>query len=118
MGRPPLFTDPEEMQIKIDLYFTQEQAPTITGLCLFLGFESRQSFYRYEDVEGFSYTIKRARSRMEHYYEKALMRDGQVTGPIFALKNLGWKDKQEIETTGTTTQLLKFVDDDRDAEID
>ena len=97
MGRPPLFTDPDEMQIKIDLYFHQNIAPTITGLCLFLGFESRQSFYDYESVDGFSYTIKRARARMEEYYEKALMRDGQVTGPIFALKNLGWKDKQEID---------------------
>jgi len=72
---------------------------TITGLCYQLGFESRQSFYAYEDKPEFSYTIKRARLFIEHDYEKQLQ-IGNTTGAIFALKNFGWSDKQEFEHSG------------------
>lgn len=74
-----------------------EQA-TITGLCLHLGFESRQSFYDYEKRSEFSYTIRRARLRVENVYEKKLTdRESATAGVIFGLKNLGWTDKQEID---------------------
>ena len=42
---------------------------SITGLALWLGFESRQSFYDYEKKDGFTYTIKRARALIENEYE-------------------------------------------------
>lgn len=114
-GRPPLFETPEDLQSKIDAYYESCQDkempadedhlegwqyygehPTITGLAYFLGFESRQSFYDYEEREEFSYTIKRARLRIESNYEQALFGKNQA-GPIFALKNFGWKDTQEIK---------------------
>jgi hypothetical protein len=68
---------------------------TITGLALYLGFESRQSFYDYEKRDGYSYIIKRARMRVENAYEHRLD-SKNPTGPIFALKNMGWSDKQDI----------------------
>jgi len=86
--------------------------PTITGLAYHLGFESRQSFYDYEDKPEFSYTIKRARLFIEKEYEK-LLSGGQCTGAIFALKNFGWKDKTEVENSGSLNinqSLVKFVD--------
>ena len=46
----------------------------------------------------FSYTIKRARLRIERYYE-SLIQGNSVAGPIFALKNLGWVDSQSIDHT-------------------
>lgn len=67
---------------------------TITGLCLFLGFESRQSFYDYEKRKEFSYIIKKIRLLVENRYELALGTK-EVTGAIFALKNMGWRDKVE-----------------------
>lgn len=117
-GRPPIYNSPEELSKKIQEYFDtgvrkktivigsgkdkceiEVPIPTITGLCLFLGFDSRQSFYDYEKRAGFSYTIKRARTLIEREYEEMLS-TGNSTGAIFALKNFQWSDKTEIEHTG------------------
>lgn len=68
--------------------------PTITGLCYHIGFESRQSFYAYEQKPEFSYTVKRARLFIEQEYEEQLQ-VGNTVGAIFALKNFGWIDKSE-----------------------
>jgi hypothetical protein len=85
-------------------------APTITGLVLHLGFESRQSFYDYEQKPQFTYTIKRARLFIEHEYEKGL-HSGSPTGAIFALKNFGWKDKHETEISGDfKVEIVKYTD--------
>jgi hypothetical protein len=111
-GRPPTFNSPEVLQAKISSYFKtgvtkrrvvvgkgdnrrieEIEVPTITGLCYFLGFESRQSFYDYEQKKGFSYTIKKARLFMEQQYEEQLTA-GNTIGAIFALKNFGWTDEQ------------------------
>lgn len=109
MGRPPLFSNAEELEILITEYFEsckyKEDSEgkiiqigdtiTITGLALYLGFESRQSFYDYEKREDFSYIIKKARLQVESSYEKRLD-NRNPTGAIFALKNMGWSDKQEV----------------------
>ena len=99
-GQPPKYSTSEDIQIEIDNYFLfneeQEEPLTITGLALQLGFESRQSIYDYEKHGEFSYTIKRARLRIENFAEKKLF-STTPTGAIFALKNFGWHDKQEID---------------------
>jgi hypothetical protein len=112
-GRPPMFESPEEIQGLIDEYFktgvkkkvyvvgkppvkVEIECPTITGLCIYLGFESRQSFYDYEAKPEFAYTVKRARLFIENEYEE-MLNGGNTTGAIFALKNFGWTDKQEID---------------------
>lgn len=112
-GRPPMFETSEQMAEKISQYFedhlpvqieTEEgekvtiypRPVTITGLCLYLGFESRQSFYDYEVKKEFTYIIKRARLVIESIYEENLQ--GKTpTGSIFALKNMDWTDKSEID---------------------
>lgn len=117
-GRPPFFEDPEELNKLVEQYF--ENPPrkkrviggevveipniTITGLVLHLGFASRQSFYAYEKKPEFNYTLKRARTFIENDYESCL-RDNNVTGVIFALKNLGWSDKSEIDHTSQGEQI-------------
>lgn len=92
------FETPEQMQELIDAYFVacdKDKTPlTITGLALALGFCSRQSIYDYEKRHVYSYTIKRARLTVEQSYELDL-RTQYSSGPIFALKNLGWSDKIE-----------------------
>lgn len=123
-GRPSLFKTVEEIERKIEEYYffiegefeimdyvnllgepdkkkvyTREaENPSITGLALYLGFESRQSIYDYEKSGEFSYTIKRARLKIESAYEQALLTRNS-TGAIFALKNFGWTDKQEVVNT-------------------
>ena len=138
-GRPPVFDTPKSMQSKIDEYFLYVQgeyhwesktndegkeedvkvwdrppeAITITGLCIFLGFESRQSFYDYEKKSGFSYIIKRARLRVENHYESTAQYAKTPTFQIFALKNMGWSDKTEIDHKSSdgsmATQPTKIV---------
>ena len=123
-GRPPMYKTPEELQKKVDEYFNggmntkkvligkppdqrieEIPIPTITGLALFLGFCDRSSFYNYEDNPEFSYTIKKARTFIEIEYEQ-ILHTGNVAGAIFALKNMGWKDKTESEVTLHTEQPL------------
>lgn len=123
-GRPAMFKTQKALQKKINEYFKNcpdkktittklgevIEVPifTISGLAYFLGFESRQSFYDYENKEGFSYTIKRARLFIEKEYEK-LLQENNCAGIIFALKNLGWSDKTEQEICINTPQILDDI---------
>lgn len=77
-------------------WIREPQTPSITGLAIFLGFESRQSMYDYLAKPEFSYFIKKALLHVENTYEKGLWND-KVVGPVFALKNMGWTDKQEVD---------------------
>jgi hypothetical protein len=108
VGRPPVFKTVEEFHHKVEEYFRfiqgeksgrkwirKPEPPTVTGLALFVGFESRQSFYDYEKDGQFSYTVKKARLRVENAYEKGL-HAAFPAGSIFALKNFGWADKTEV----------------------
>lgn len=113
-GRPPAYETPEEMQKLIEEYIEKcnekKEQLTITGLCYHLGFNSRQSFYDYEQKSQFAYTIKRARLLIENSYELSLRRYGRA-GDIFALKNFGWHDKQEVEHSGEmTTKSINYND--------
>jgi len=99
-GRPRIFNSADELDQAIQAYFDDNAGNyTITGLVLNLGFESRQSFYDYEKDGKFSYTIKKARLTVEAFYESKLLSNNS-TGAIFALKNFGWKDKQDVEHSG------------------
>ena len=122
-GRPPIFETSQELDNAIQSYFNEgvkirkvvvgkppnQQVvevpiPTITGLCYYIGFESRQSFYDYEKKPEFSYTVKRARLFIEQEYEEQLS-VGNTVGAIFALKNMGWRDKteQDVKHSGGVT---------------
>lgn len=122
-GRPRHYTDPEVLAQTIDDYFewckgeyeestevdesgikkkiySRESEPhTVTGLCLYLGFSNRGSLDDYEKLPEFSHIIKYARMRVERAYESRLHAQAP-TGAIFALKNMGWTDKHEVENSG------------------
>lgn len=96
-GRPPLWKDPQAFDEAVDAYFAnKEQVHTWTGLAIHLGFESRQSLEDYKKKDGFAYSIKKALLQIESKYETALFYKNPA-GAIFALKNFGWRDKQEID---------------------
>lgn len=92
--------------------------PTITGLCFYLGFASRQSFYDLEKKDDFAYTIKRARLFIEMEYEEQLSY-GNVVGAIFALKNMGWTDKLDLggDIGLNTTDMTEEAMDNKIAEL-
>lgn len=108
MARPPSYKTAKELQERIDEYLDESQNKmTISGLCYHLGFASRQSFYDLEKKKEFSYTIKRARLRIESHYESKLLTKTSTIGAIFALKNFGWEDTQAI----LLNERRKSVDD-------
>ena len=133
-GSPPRYKTKEEMQEKIDEYFTAceghvlmgadgqplydkngrpiitgQKPPTITGLALALGFTSRQALLNYQAKREFVDTITRAKSRVEAYAEERLFdRDG-VQGAKFNLTNnfKGWSDRPQ--TDGAGNALAEFL---------
>ena len=123
-GRPPFYKTKEELQEKIDEYFEEckgkplyddndilmrdkyglpiyegVRPPTITGLALALGFNSRQALLNYQAKKEFNDTIVRAKSRVECYAEERLYDKDGANGAKFNLANNfeGWKEKQQIE---------------------
>lgn len=119
-GRPRLYATPEEFDERVEAYHQyckQENEPvTWTGLALFLGFSSRQSIDEYQKYDGFSDSVKRAKALVEWHYELRLCGD-KPTGAIFALKNFGWKDKQEIDhssSDGSMTPVTVVFSDEKD----
>jgi hypothetical protein len=94
-GRPKYYDTAEELRDACLQYFDyckeNTEKATITGLSLYLGFAARSSLDDYEEKgDEYSYIIKRARLAVENSYELS----GQ-TIDIFALKNMGWKDRTE-----------------------
>lgn len=112
-GRPRIYQSPEEFEAKVIEFFDNPPmrkivvgfnmidvpSLTITNLALHLGFSSRGTLYEYEKRDEYSDIIKRAMLVCESSYEDNLS-SGQCAGSIFALKNMGWSDRQEIEHSG------------------
>ena len=70
----------------------EPEPATISGLSLFLGFNSKQAFEDYELSGKFANQLKRAGLRIELLYEKKLHTQ-YTSGAIFALKSLGWNER-------------------------
>ena len=120
VGRPPKYKSVEEIQGKIDAYFTSckghhlvnpdtgepyldkyglpvivdAKPPTVSGLALALGFSCRRDLNAYQGKKEFCTTITRAKAQCEAYAEERLFdRDG-TNGAQFSLRcNFGWNDK-------------------------
>lgn len=132
-GRPPKYKTVEEMQAKIDAYFTACEGtplldderkavtdkygepvivgahpPTVTGLALALGFTGRQALLNYQAKPKFVDTITRAKSRCEEYAESRLYdRDG-ARGAQFSLEhNFRWN----TGNTAAEESEVKILDD-------
>ena len=100
-GRPRILDSVENAQMLIDEYFEGDGKKTICGLALALNFCDRQSLYDYRDRgDEFSGVIKKAMLRVENEYERNL-HNNNAAGSIFALKNMKWSDKQELEHSGS-----------------
>lgn len=101
VGRPLKYTV-EELPAKVNEYFETQERQTLSGLALFLGID-RQTLYNYRERDEFFDIIKESVNRVEAKYEERLIYENAPTGVIFALKNMGWKDKSEVEQSGGLT---------------
>lgn len=124
MGRPLKYRSVKKMQEKIDEYFKMcegevlkddegevvynkyglpiiinSRPPTITGLALALGLNSRQALLNYQGREEFNDTIVRAKARVEQYAEERLFDKDGANGAKFSLANNfeGWKERKEVD---------------------
>jgi hypothetical protein len=130
----PEFTSADTLQQKIDAYFAfidgeyhfeelpvknsktegeiikqkvwdRESLPaTLSGLVFFLGFFCRKDFDKYETSGPFADTLKRGRLRVEVEYEKKLHFQSP-TGAIFALKSMGWDERETTISDKVITTL-------------
>ena len=105
VGRPRKYSSPEEFDARVDEYaqYCKEEMEPVTwsGLALFLGFANRSCIDEYGKRPEFSYSVKRAKAFVEWNYEKMLAGGSNAAGSIFALKNMGWKDKHEVDNTSS-----------------
>ena len=115
VGRPRVFKTPEQFDAKVYEYQSwckeTKEPVTWTGLALFLGFSSRQSIDEYLKYDGFSDSVKRAKTFVEWHYEMKL-HSNNSTGSIFALKNFGWTDKasEDSQLNKDQTITINLVD--------
>jgi len=92
---PPLKFTPEAVKAILDEYFflTPENEWTITTLAIVFG--GKQLLYDYSRRDGYKEIIENARRKIERSYEMDLRKKGR-SGDIFALKNFGWRDTQDV----------------------
>lgn len=134
-GRPAAYTNAKEMQTIVDKYFEDckgkpllddegrpyldknyqpiiidKMPPSVAGLALALGFNSRQSLLNYQDKPEFMDILKRAKLKIEIYNNSRLYDKDGVQGAKFNLSvNYGYVEKQSIEHSGQIG--VKIVDD-------
>lgn len=102
-GRPRLIASPEEMKERGHEYFQQcrenEEPILVTGLVLALGMSCRDTLIEYGKRPEFADTVKELKTVCENFAETRLY-GNSPTGAIFALKNYGWTDKQDLNLGG------------------
>lgn len=112
LGRPRIIKSVRQFNELVKAYFTEceerNEQPLLTGLILGLGLSSRESLDEYGRRPEFSDSVKRAKLRIEMAYERNLPKSRTPAGIIFALKNFGWKDKQDIELSGSEESPIVF----------
>lgn len=114
LGRPRIISSPEEMDRLVEEYVEAcrqvDEPLTLTGLILSIGLSGRSALDNYGGREGFLHSVKRAKTLVAYGYEVDLRRKGQhPAGPIFALKNLGWADRQELAVSGGLTNKVDIA---------
>lgn len=107
--------NPGQIRTLSELYFKdcemRRVAITMPGLAFALGFSSTSSLSKYrkhEDYKEYHEEMNRACLRVEQataelLYDKRV----NVAGPVFALKNMGWKDKEDGKGTVVNITLAK-----------
>lgn len=121
MGVHRKIKTPEEFDKLANEYFSRceisGEPVTITGLVLAVGYNSKSTFYEQAKRPEFEDVVKKSRLRVEHEYEKRLCSASNAAGPIFALKNFDWSDKQSIEHSGKVSaevNIYRIPDNGRD----
>ena len=102
-GHPRKIANPDEFNRLVDVYIadrkTAGQPITRTGLILAVALASEDGWDGYVERPEYAGAIKRARRLIEEVYE-ARLHGKDCVGAIFALKNMGWSDRLDVESRG------------------
>lgn len=99
-GRPKKYTDEylAELRESLEVYIEETDIPILKEWCVSVGIPSKHVY----DFEPLSDPIKVLIDKKEANLErKGLQGEVDRTMAIFSLKQLGWRDKQEMEHKGT-----------------
>lgn len=103
-GRPRIYENPDDMFAAGEAYIAQqtiEGGPvSVTGLAYALGLSSREALMVYERRPEYTDVVRRLKLACERYYEDYLTSGNNAAGAIFALKNMGWRDRHDIDHGG------------------
>ena len=116
VGRPLLFKTVEELEEKIEAFYDyceEKEVPlTFERIAVFLGVD-RKTIFNYSEKDEFFPTFKRVRDRIQaDIMEKGMSGAINPTFGIFCLKNYGYTDKQEIEST--VRNIDNFFEEDEE----
>ena len=109
MARPIKYTKKKikEINLLLEEYIKENDIPIVCEFA-YKNDIRRATLY---DIPELSYTIKKLLEKKEANLERmALNREIDKTMAIFSLKQLGWKDKSEVEYTGDMVFKVKLPD--------
>jgi len=111
MGRPVTKWTPEakqELNEKFLKYIEETEIPIFAEFA-YKNSVNRDMLYTFDELKS---TIKKCHEKKEAQLERlSLQNKINVTMAIFSLKQLGWKDKQEIEQSGEWSLTIKTIDE-------
>ena len=107
------YENEKELMEKVEAYFneTPPKEQTRAGLCVYLGI-SKNTFLNYHKGtlgDKIAEVMDWACTRLENKYELDLNHKPNPTGPIFALKQYGWKDAQEVDAKVSGFEIVTNV---------
>ncbi len=114
MGRPIEYTEKKIEEIKglFEEYINETEIPIVTEFA-YRNNVLRQRLYEFD---GISDTIKRCIDKKEAQLQRlALEGKINVTMAIFSLKQLGWKDRQEVIHGGELPIRIEYIKKPRGA---
>lgn len=114
-GHPVTRWTPEEreaLNAKLEAYVDAEDIPILAEFAVQNNIR-RQTLYELPEL---SDTVKKCVEKKEVGLERLMLTGKAVTGCIFSLKQLGWKDTQTIEHSGGI-DLLSASDEELDSRI-
>lgn len=124
VGRPLLYETPEEILAKFEDYKKHveyvRKPMTLSGMRLYLGFNSRQSLLNYQERSAeFFDAIKKVYLEIAEHYEIMGQSGKGGNFPIFALKQMGWTDRREIrhENMSKSIGVVKIMLEDNRKEV-
>ncbi len=117
MKKLKYFRERDTLTDLIEIYFAQtadnpqsrvrkKLPPTIIGLALHLGFNSKDDFDQYETRGRYKKLIERARFRVMAYYESRLHCPSPA-GAMFVLKSMGWHDTPKVHEATPDEKSIK-----------